>query len=106
MGYPSSGSPQTTTPLYFSVRYYAGFVQDDIRVSNRLTVNVGVRYEYETGIGERNNHVLVGFDQAAINPIAQGLAGSTVTPRGVMQFAGVGGNRTREGSPLRDKFGP
>ena len=61
MGYPSSGTLQTTTPLYFGVHYYAGFVQDDIRVSNRLTVNLGVRYEYETGIGERDNHVLVGF---------------------------------------------
>ena len=107
MGYPSSGSLQTTTPLFFSARYTAGYFQDDIRVTNRLTVNIGLRYEYETGISERNNHVLAGFDQAAINPIAQGLpAGSTVVPRGVMQFAGVGGNRTYEGRPLRDKFGP
>jgi hypothetical protein len=107
MGYPSSGSLQTTTPLFFSARYVAGYFQDDIRVSKRLTLNIGIRYEYETGISERNNHVLVGFDQAAVNPIAQGLpAGSAVAPRGVMQFAGTAGNRTYEGRPLRDKFGP
>ena len=107
MGYPSSGSLQTTTPLYFQVKYYGGYFQDDIRLTKRLTVNIGLRYEYETGISERNNHMLVGFDQAAINPIATGLpAGSSVTPRGVMQFAGQDGNRTTSGSPLRDKFGP
>src|SRR5262249_23504962 len=107
MGYPSSGSLQTTTPLYFHVNYYSGYLQDDIRLTKRLTVNVGVRYEYETGIAERSNHMLVGFDQAAVNPIASGLpAGSGVTPRGVMQFAGLDGNRTTSGNPLRDKVGP
>jgi hypothetical protein len=107
MGHPSSGSLQTTTPLHFGVHYYAGYVQDDIRLSSRLTINFGIRYEYETGISERDKHMLVGFDQAAINPIAQGLAaGAGVTPRGVLQFAGVGGNRTTSGSPLRDKVGP
>ena len=107
MGHPSSGSLQTTTPLYFSVRYYAGYVQDDIRVSRRLTINFGIRYEYETGISERNNHMLVGFDQAAINPIAKVLPpGSNVTPQGVLQFAGAGTNRATAGNPLRDKIGP
>lgn len=107
MGYPSSGTLQTTTPLYFQVKYYGGYVQDDIRLTKRLTVNIGIRYEYETGISERNNHQLVGFDQGAINPIATGLpAGSGVTPRGVMKFAGQDGNRTTSGNPLKDKFGP
>jgi hypothetical protein len=106
MGFPSSGSLQTTTPLHFSARYTAGYFQDDIRISNRLTVNFGIRYEYETGISERDNHVLVGFDQSAINPIAQQLpAGSTVVPHRVMQFAGQNG-RTHEGHPLADKVGP
>jgi len=67
---------------------YGGYFQDDIRVSNRLTVNVGVRYEYETGISERNNHMLVGFNQSQVNPIAAGLpAGSGVTPNGVVKPA-------------------
>ena len=107
MGYPSSGSIQVTTPLYFHVQYESGYFQDDIRVSNRLTVNVGARYEYETGISERNNHMLVGFNQSQANPIAAALpAGSGVTPNGVVMFAGQGGNPTTSGKPLTTKFGP
>ena len=40
LGYPSSGSVSTTTKLYDFVRYYSGYVQDDIRVNTKLTINV------------------------------------------------------------------
>ncbi|MBL8295710.1 MAG: TonB-dependent receptor [Bryobacterales bacterium] len=30
------------------VSYYAGFVQDDIKLTPRITLNLGLRYEYET----------------------------------------------------------
>lgn len=37
-------------------RLYAGYVQDDIRMSNSLTVNLGVRYEYVGPWFEKYNH--------------------------------------------------
>jgi len=37
------------------------YLQDDIRVNDRLTVNAGVRYEYATPMWEKNN-VLSNFD--------------------------------------------
>src|SRR5262249_21195874 len=40
------------------------YLQDDVRVGDRLTVNVGVRYEYATPLWEANN-VLSNFDPAA-----------------------------------------
>jgi hypothetical protein len=40
---------------------YAGFFQDDWRVTNRLTVNLGVRYELNTVLKEKNN-LLGNFD--------------------------------------------
>ena len=40
--------------------YYAAFVQDDWRVKNRLTLNLGLRYEYEGGFVERQNRGLGG----------------------------------------------
>ncbi len=49
LGYPSAGYANTATELNTYVRYYGGYLQDDIRVNNKLTINVGLRYEYETG---------------------------------------------------------
>ncbi|MGD0776629.1 MAG: TonB-dependent receptor [Candidatus Solibacter sp.] len=35
-------------PNYYRYHYYAGFVQDDVKISPTLTLNLGVRYEVET----------------------------------------------------------
>ena len=69
LGYPASGSVQVATPGHFFVDYYAGYIQDDYRVSSALTLNYGLRYEYETGLKEEQNHFTVGFDRNAAFPI-------------------------------------
>jgi len=107
MGYPSSGSDNTASPLTTYVRYYGGYLQDDIRANSKLTINVGIRYEYETGETEISQHMVVNFNQSALNPIAAGLPpGSGVTPYGVIGFAGINGNPTSCCSPSHTKFGP
>ena len=107
MGYPDAGSANTAVPLNVYVRYYGGYIQDDIRVNNKLTVNVGLRYEYETGESEVNNDLVTNFNETAINPIAAGLPpGSGVIPYGVIGYAGINGNPTSCCRPSRTKFGP
>lgn len=104
LGYPSSGSIATSTKLYTNVHYVAGYIQDDFRVSSKLTVNMGLRYEFETGISEQNSNYVVGFDQTAVNPLAARTPG--ITPKGVIQFArtnGIGGSCC---SPSLTKWGP
>jgi Carboxypeptidase regulatory-like domain/TonB dependent receptor len=44
--------------------YYAGFVQDDFKVSSRLTINAGIRWDMETPITDRGNNIYA-FDQTA-----------------------------------------
>ncbi len=107
MGYPSDGYANTQTLLNEYVRYYGGYLQDDIRVNDKLTMNVGLRYEYETGVAEVQQRMAVGFNQTAINPIGANLpAGSGVIPYGVIQFAGINGNPNACCSPSHTKFGP
>jgi hypothetical protein len=52
-----SGSPQRQLSQW----YYAVSVQDDWRVTHRLTVNLGLRYEYSSPMADSNNQ-LGGFD--------------------------------------------
>jgi hypothetical protein len=48
---------------------YGFFVQDDWRVSQRLTLNLGLRYELETPLVERNDKSVSGFDSAYVQPV-------------------------------------
>jgi hypothetical protein len=49
-------------PLNWRNSYLAGYLQDDWRLSNRLTVNLGVRWDYEVPTSETDDHVNAGFD--------------------------------------------
>jgi hypothetical protein len=46
---PSSSNAQYVPIQYAHTEMYALYVQDDIKVNRRLTLNVGLRYEYEGG---------------------------------------------------------
>ena len=50
--------------------YYAGFIQDDWKLTPKLSLNAGLRYEYETAMSERYDRVVRGFDRTTPNPIA------------------------------------
>lgn len=82
-----------------SSRFYSGFVQDDWRVNSALTLNVGLRFEKETGTTERFNRTLVDFDRSAVNVVTEParaayakspnalLPASQFNPRGGVVFA-------------------
>jgi hypothetical protein len=104
LGYPSAGSVVTAESLSNMVRYSAVFVQDDFRLSSKLTLNFGLRYEYETGIFAPNNRFNPGFDAKAVNPMQSQVTG--ITTLGVLEYAGQNGYPTSAGNPNHDKLGP
>ncbi len=68
LGLPSSGNREAVTALSIYKKYGAGFVQDDWKVRPNLTLNLGVRYEIETGTGEANQ-LVTNFDVGTASPI-------------------------------------
>jgi hypothetical protein len=104
LGYPTSGSMNVVANFNDYLRYWGGFAQDDYRVSPKLTLNFGLRFEHESGIQEAKNQLISGFDAAAANPLQQRVSGLNVN--GVVQYAGVNGNPTHTGDPLGLKPSP
>ena len=64
LGLPSSSSIDNPAAYAVQSLYHGFFVQDDWRVTPKLTLNLGFRYELEMGLTERYNRILRGFDFA------------------------------------------
>ncbi len=82
LGIPAAGSSiDNPTEYEVSSAYHGFFVQDDYRVSPNVTLNLGLRYELETGYREKEGRMVVGFDPDAPSPIAaQALANFNANP--------------------------
>jgi hypothetical protein len=59
------------------VKYYAGFVQDDWKLTSKLTANLGFRYEIPTPVTEANGKQSF-VDPTLPNPGAGGLPGAYI----------------------------
>ena len=70
--------------------YVAGYIQDDWRVSQRLTLNAGLRYDLETPRTERYDRMNY-FDPNARSPLADRVP-QFPDLRGGLVFVGVDGN--------------
>jgi trimeric autotransporter adhesin len=103
LGYPASGAEFTSTKLTDIANYYGVYVQDDFRVTKKLTVNIGMRWEHESGLSEQNNGMVVNFNGSVPNPLAADVTG--ISPMGEVVYAG-NGNRTTVGDPYSSKWGP
>jgi hypothetical protein len=90
LGYASSLSYGVNASYALQQIYMAPFIQDDWRATNRLTVNLGLRYDYESPFTERFNKQVTNFCTTCANPLQASLANLALN--GGLQYA-TGSNR-------------
>jgi hypothetical protein len=97
LGYPNSGTLNANIHQFWSQHYFAPWIQDDWKVSKKLTLNLGVRWDFLTPEVERHNKATGAFDPTVLNPvsamISSGTAalGTSTNLQGGLTFAGVNG---------------
>jgi hypothetical protein len=102
LGVPSSGSLGYNSQLSIQDTYTGLFVQEAWKVTPRLTLNFGLRYELETPYTERFNRDSYGFDPNAATPLP--VPGLNL--HGGLLFAGVNGNPRGQGNLDTNNFAP
>lgn len=87
LGYPNSVTmAPAVIPYQYRWKYYAAFFQDDYRVTPRLTLNLGARYQVEVPRSEKHNNQ--GYF------VAETVTNSAGRPQGgYVQLNGLGGAR-------------
>jgi outer membrane receptor protein involved in Fe transport len=118
LGLPTGGQVNRNPSYAEQNRYQAYYLQDDFKLTPRLTLNLGLRYEYEGATTERYNRSLREFDGSATNPVeARARANYARTPipevpaadfrtPGGVTFAGVNGRPRGLWTPDGNNFAP
>jgi hypothetical protein len=99
---------------FFSQHYYAFYLQDDIKVNQKLTINAGLRWDYESPLSDRYNQLsFVNLNASVplqgVTPVdvGYGLGTRPQTPYlGAVGFPGVNGVGKGVTQPRYGGWGP
>ncbi|MCC6585297.1 MAG: carboxypeptidase regulatory-like domain-containing protein [Bryobacterales bacterium] len=87
LGYPVGGAVEDLMHPAHRNYFYAGYINDDWKVTPKLTLNLGFRYDYEQPFAERYNRMVRGF--AFDQPAAIQAPGLSL--KGGLLYAGTSG---------------
>jgi hypothetical protein len=99
-------------PLEVFGHYWAGYLQDDWRVTSKLTINGGIRFEKASGLMENEDRFTVAFDRAAASPVnvtipADPVAGTPARQvTGGLRYADQDGFPRHQGNPPDQLWAP
>jgi len=98
LGAPANGVVQYVPQLAYRWGYYGFYLQDDVKLTQKLTLNIGVRYDIEGSPDERYNRMNRGWAFGQRSPIAGLVAGANTANcpacanlTGGLLFAGANG---------------
>lgn len=88
LGDPNGAGIKYSISPFYSQHYFAFWVQDDWKITPKLTLNIGVRYDILQARTERHNKLNYAFDQNSPSPIQVPRLPLT----GGIRFSGINGN--------------
>jgi hypothetical protein len=92
LGAPDRGQVDVNPTPHYKWFFAAPWIQDDWRVTNKLTLNLGFRWDFNGSVKEEDNLLNYVFDPTIVNPISARV-GQQVN--GGLTFAGVNGTPDR-----------
>jgi hypothetical protein len=101
LGAPSEGQVDVNPTPHYKWFFMAPWIQDDWRVSNRLTLNLGFRWDINGSVTEENNMLNYAFDPAIVNPVSARVGQQVM---GGIRFVGVDGAPERPWKLDKDNY--